>query len=287
MQKPDYLKTNIFLDSGNPEETKQIHSLLGFLDGQTTNPSLVAGNPHIQKLKENKELTEETIWVNYKEIVLDIHKIIPEGSISAEVYADKDTSVEEMLQKGRELATWFPGIYVKLPITKSGLEVAHIFAKEGININMTLCFLQEQAAAVHMATIGAKRGQVFISPFIGRLDDIGIEGLDIVKNISQMYKEWNSHVMVLGASIRNLDHLFGCMKLEADIITSPMNVLSMWAKEYGVEKDIANFVFQSSSKTPILYKNLEQKNWQEYNIQHDLTDKGLAKFSSDWKNLFS
>ena len=186
MNRPEYLKTQIFLDSGNPEETKKIKEMLGFLDGQTTNPSLVAKNPHIQELKAKGELTDATIWEKYKEVADEIHAVIPLGAISVEVYADDTTSEEAMLEQGRSLSKWFPGIFVKLPCTKIGLSVAKVFVAEGININITLCFSQEQAAAVHMATLGAKHGQVYVSPFIGRLDDIDIEGSDLIKNILKM-----------------------------------------------------------------------------------------------------
>ncbi len=285
MSKPEYLKTQIFLDSGNPEETKQAFDLLGFLNGQTTNPSLVAKNPHIIEMKDQGLLQEESIWQEYRTVAEQIHEILPNGSISVEVYADATTSYEEMLEKGRSLATWFSGIFVKLPTTKIGLSVAHVLVSENININMTLCFSQDQAAAIHMATLGAKHGQVYVSPFIGRLDDIGLEGRDIIGNILHMYRQWDSHVMVLGASIRTLDHLFYCFQNRTDIITAPLSILEAWAT-YGLEKDPKDYELLVSEKTRIDYKELPQQDWILYDINHDLTEKGIEKFSTDWKNLF-
>lgn len=286
MTRPEYLKTQIFLDSGNPTETKQAVELLGYLDGQTTNPSLVAKNPHISEMKDKGLLQGESIWQEYRTVAEQIHEILPNGSISVEVYADVTTSYEDMLEQGRKLATWFPGIFVKLPTTQIGLSVAHVLVAENINVNMTLCFSQDQAAAVHMATRGAKRGQVYISPFIGRLDDIGLEGRNIIGNILRMYRQWGSHVMVLGASIRSLDHLFYCFQNETDIITAPLSILQSWAV-YGLEKDPKDYELLTSDKTHIAYKDLHEQDWTLYDIHHDLTEKGIEKFSTDWKNLFS
>lgn len=286
MTRPEYLKTQIFLDSGNPTETKQMVELLGYLDGQTTNPSLVAKNPHISEMKDKGLLQGESIWQEYRTVAEQIHEILPNGSISVEVYADATTSYEDMLEQGRKLATWFPGIFVKLPTTQIGLSVAHVLVAENINVNMTLCFSQDQAAAVHMATRGAKRGQVYVSPFIGRLDDIGLEGRDIIGNILRMYRQWDSHVMVLGASIRSLDHLFYCFQNETDIITAPLSILQSWAV-YGLEKDPKDYELLVSDKTRIAYKDLHEQDWTLYDIHHDLTEKGIEKFSMDWKSLFN
>jgi transaldolase len=259
---------------------------LGFLDGQTTNPSLVAKNPTILELKAKGELNELVIWDRYKQVAHEIKEIIPAGAISVEVYADIDTDYETMLAKAHELAGWFPGIYVKLPITAVGLRVAHTLAGEGTNINMTLCFSQEQAAAVHAATEGARPGQVFVSPFIGRLDDIGIHGLDLIKNILFMYRAWNSHVQVLGASIRTLDHLFGCIRAGIDIITIPKSVVDLWIVQ-GIENDPEIHTFEIAEKEAIRYRDLPRQDWALYDIDHALTKKGIEKFASDWKGLFT
>jgi transaldolase len=279
------MNTKIFLDSGDPAETRHTLATLGFLDGQTTNPSLVAKNPHIQELKSQGLLNEESIWEKYRNVALEIHETIPNGAISVEVYADAETTADMMLAKARELASWFPGVYVKLPITTVGLKVAEQLVAEGVNVNMTLCFSQEQAAAVHAATRGARPGQVFVSPFIGRLDDIGQQGVHLVKNIALMYQQWNSHVRVLAASIRGLEHLFAAMKAGADIVTIPVMVADLWAT-YGVDKDISHYPLEISEKAPIQYKELPEQDWMIYDIEHPLTQKGIEKFASDWKSLF-
>ena len=283
--KPPYLTTKIFLDSGNPIDTKNTLADLGFLDGQTTNPSLVAKNPGILALKEAGKLSEETIWQEYKKVAEEIRNTIPHGSISVEVFADLETSHEEMISKGKEIASWFPGIFVKLPITHEGLVAAHQLVGEGINVNMTLCFSQEQAAAVHAATLGAT-GQVFVSPFIGRLDDHGSNGIDVIKNILLMYSNWNSHVQVLGASIRSLDHLFGCIHAGADIVTIPLPIVELW-KSRGVEHNTADYEFAMHDLKPIPYRDISEGDWVLYDIHHELTDQGIKKFVEDWKSLFS
>ncbi len=286
MSKPAHLSTKIFLDSGDPEETKKALTLLGFLDGETTNPSLVMKNPHIQELKKAGELNVATIWKDYNEVAEEIRRVIPEGSISVEVYADNETSADTMLVQARKLASWFEGIFVKVPATNIGLEVAEKLVAEGINVNVTLCFSQEQAAAVHMATVGAKPGKVYVSPFIGRLDDTGQHGLDLIKNIVKLYEAWGSHVSVLAASVRNLDHLFGSFESKADIATVPLTVLQQW-KGFGLDRDPKEYVSVASTLIPIEFKDLEQKEWNQYDLKHELTDKGIEKFAADWKSLLS
>ena len=282
----NYMYTKIFLDSGNPQEAKEAKDLLGFLDGQTTNPSLVAKNPHIQELKAKGMLDDQVIWDEYKKVALAIHEVLPNGSISAEVFSSAETSHDEMIAKGLELAGWFPGIFVKLPVTHEGLIAARQLVSEGINVNMTLCFSQEQAAAVHEATLGARPGQVYISPFIGRLDDNGYHGIDLIKNILMMYRSWESHVMVLGASIRGLEHLFECFNAGVDIVTVPLAVLKLWSA-YGVDKNPKDYILEISERRPIAYIDMPKQDWVLYNIKHELTDKGLEKFVSDWQELFT
>ena len=277
----DNKTTNIFLDSGDPNETQQAVELLGFLDGQTTNPSLVAKNPEIQERLKTKKFTRDELMDQYKTIILEIYNLIPTGKISAEVYAHSTSSVDDLVSQGRTIATWFPGIYVKLPITESGLDAAKQLVSEGISVNMTLCFTQEQAAAVHTATIDAKAtgAHVFISPFIGRLDDKGINGVDLIRNIHDMYHLWGSHVNILGASVRSREHIDQCIKLEISAMTIPLKVI-----ESLTESAIAPA--SSIALSPIIFQHLKQyDDWREYNIQHELTDTGLAKFVSDWDAL--
>ena len=328
--KPTSLKTKIFLDSGNPNETREIIKLLGFLDGQTTNPTLISKNPNARsRLEKGKGFTKEEIFKFYKEIVAEISGLIPNGSVSVEVYADKNTNHQEMLNQGREMFSWIPNAHIKYPTTYEGLTAAEQAVKEGMRINMTLCFSQEQAAAVYAATIpyssseSAQRTSrevnneamrqlnnqttkdssrqartinngmynrlglknVFVSPFIGRLDDRGENGMDLIKNIIRMYKSSDHHVEVLTASVRNLDHFLYAIKLESDIITAPFKILKEWA-EKGMPMPDESFKYNASNLKPILYQKIDlNKPWREYNIKHDLTNIGIDKFSSDWNSL--
>ena len=182
--RPANLKTKIFLDSGDPAETRAAFLALGFLDGQTTNPSLVAKNPETA----GKKFSKDELISFYRKVVEEISSLIPKGSVSVEVYADALTSAEEMLKQARIFNKWISNAHVKFPTTTEGLKAAEIAVREGIKVNMTLVFSQQQAAAVYMATKGAKKGDVFISPFAGRLDDIGENGMDVISNIVKMYK---------------------------------------------------------------------------------------------------
>lgn len=287
--------SKIFLDSGNPEETRETINLLGMgrpsnftlppmatsafsasnvkLTGQTTNPSLVAKN------LVGKKMVEVELLSFYKKIVTEISNLIPEGSVSIEVYADEKTSVEEMVSQGKIMNFWIPNAHIKLPITINGLAAAEKLAKEGIRLNMTLCFSQEQAAAVHAATWGAKKGDVFVSPFIGRLDDRGENGMDLIKNIFEMYQTNNSHVELLTASVRNVSHLIQAIEIGSDIITCPLKTIKEWS--FGSAQDKIE-----NNLRPIEHKKLDlNQPWQNFNIRHELTDVGLAKFASDWKSV--
>lgn len=279
------LATKIFLDSGNPAETREALALLGFLDGQTTNPSLVAKNPKVkEKIERGEKFGLKELKDFYKEIVREISGLIPAGSVSIEVYADRNTSAEEMLAQGREMFAWIPNAHIKYPITSAGLEAAERSVAEGMRVNMTLCFTQQQAAAVYGATHRGKRGDVYISPFIGRLYDRGENGMDLVKNILRMYQDGDGHVDVLCASVRNLEHFFGCLKIGADIITSPFAVLKEW-RANGKKMDEAKFMYYAKgAKIPYEELNL-QKDWHNFNIIHELTDAGLERFAADWNSL--
>lgn len=286
--KPENLKTKIFLDGGDPSKTKEVINLLGFLDGQTTNPTLISQNPEAAKrLKEGHKFTAEEIFNFYREVVKEISQLIKEGAISIEVYADKDTTAEEMLKQGLNMFSWILNAYIKFPTNKEGLIAAEQAVKEGLRINMTLCFDQEQAAAVYGATKGAKKGQVFVSPFIGRLDDQGQNGMQLIENILEMFKEGDGHVEVLTASARNLNHLLYAIKLGSDIITAPFAILKEWGQK-GLVLPGNNFVYDSQNLVPIPYKKIDlNKKWQEFNITHELTDKGMQKFSDDWNSLIA
>ena len=252
--------------------------MLGFLDGQTTNPSLIAKSPQVQEFLKTQKFTRADLFEKYHQIALQIREVIPTGKISAEVYADANSTVDELLEQAYKIAQWFPGIFVKLPITTAGLAAAQQLVSDDISVNMTLCFSQDQAAAVHAATKEAVNAKVYVSPFIGRLDDIDQNGADLIKNIQNMYNQWNSHVGVLGASIRSVDHVNVCMEQEISAITIPFKLI----------KEIHDGTVSTAEQkifSPIEYKDLGETVWSEYDIEHELTIKGLEKFAADWNAL--
>lgn len=279
--RPNNLTTRIFLDSGDPSETREVLSLLGFLDGQTTNPSLIAKNP----VTAGKKFTQTELLKFYRAVVEEISLLIPEGSVSIEVYADALTTADEMLKQGREFFKWIPNAHIKYPTTKEGLRAAETSVEENMRVNMTLVFSQEQAAAVYAATKGAKKGQVFVSPFAGRLDDIGERGMDLIGNIIKMYKAGDGHVEVLTASVRSVSHIREAILLDSDILTAPLKVLKDWA-DSGLLLPDENFDYRTLNLKAIEYQNLDlNKPWQDYNLRHDLTDTGIEKFAADWNKL--
>lgn len=150
---------------------------------------------------------------------------------------------------------------------------------------MTLCFTQEQAAAVYSATRGASRGSVFVSPFIGRLDDMGYNGMGLIENIMEMYRKENSHVETLVASVRNMEHFMMSLHLQADIVTCPYEILKQWADD-GMRMPDKNYKYDSSQFKSIPYKEIDgKKPWKEIPFKHELIDKGLKSFSRDWTKL--
>ncbi len=281
------LQTKIFLDSGSPKDTESYLKKLGFLDGQTTNPSLVAKNPDIQELiSQGKTFSNQELMSEYKRIIQEIHSIIPDGQISIEVYADKDSTTKDLLDQAEDMASWIPGAFIKFPTILAGLEALEIHTRNGGKANMTLVFTQEQAMAVHLATQNVQSNSVFISPFIGRLDDIRKNGLDLVSNIHQMYTEINSNVEVLAASIRNFQHIAACLSIPADILTLPTKAIDSWeSQNFNIPQ---SYDYTKPELNKIDYKNLNQiTDWKELDITHDLTTKGLAKFAEDWNGLLT
>lgn len=285
--KPKNLKTKIFLDSGDPNETKKMIEMLGFLDGQTTNPSLIAKNPEvIERINKKDKFTKKEIYSLYKKIIQEISKQIPKGSVSVEVYANFNMTSGQLLKEAEEMYSWIPNAHIKLPIIKEGIKAAHKAVQEGMRVNMTLCFNQEQSAAVFLATKGAKKGDVFISPFIGRLDDIGQNGISLISNILKSYKRnKDNHVEVLAASVRNLPHFLSSLSLECDIITAPFAVLSEWAeKGFPVPGD--SFVYKNSFKKIPFKDSLESNGkWKNISLENELTRKGVERFCADWDKL--
>lgn len=208
-----------FIDTANLDEIKEANEL-GMIDGVTTNPSLVA--------KEGN--------VDFKEHIAKICSIV-KGDVSAEVTA-LDTA--GMLEQGRELAKIAPNVVVKCPLTLEGLKATRVLTDEGTGVNVTLCFSATQAI------MAAKAGAKYISPFIGRLDDIGQNGMQLIQDIVQIYGNYDFKTQVLAASIRHPMHIVDCGLIGADVATIPFKVITQLVK-------------------------------------HPLTDKGLEGFLSDWK----
>ncbi len=143
-------KTKILVDRGDPDETLRVKELIGFVDGQTTNPSLIAKNPEILKrVASGNSLSAQEEKDEYKKIVQAISPSVGDAGVSIEVFADMDTIAEEMLAQGEEMFSWVPNAYIKYPCTREGLRAALLSVPRNFRINMTLCFSQEQAAAVY------------------------------------------------------------------------------------------------------------------------------------------
>jgi transaldolase len=208
-----------FLDTANLDEIRQGMSF-GVIDGITTNPTLVA--------KEKRP---------FREHVIEICNIVKDGVVNAEVVS---TDTPNILREAREIATWHPNVVVKLPTIPDGVRALSILSKEGIRINMTLVFSAPQALIV------AKAGAYFVSPFLGRLDDIAADGLTLLREIMDIYEAYDFPTQVLAASLRHPLHVVAAARMGAHIGTMP-------------------------------YKVFEQL------FKHPLTDKGLEGFLKDWE----
>ena len=210
----------LFLDTASVNEIRTMWEV-GILDGVTTNPTLVA--------KEGRK---------FEEVLREVCALgVP--SVSAEVVA---TDTEGMLREGRHLREIHPAIYVKVPMTAPGLKATKILAKEGTRVNMTLVFSANQAL------LAAKVGAAYVSPFIGRLDDQGELGMDLIRDIVQIYRNYSFATKVIVASVRHPVHVLEAAKIGADIVTMPYSVM-------------------------------------EKLVQHPLTDIGLARFLKDWEKV--
>lgn len=213
-----------FIDTANLEQIREAQDL-GILDGVTTNPSLMA--------KEGIS-GAEAIKQHYKTICE-----IVDGDISVEVLS---TTYEEMIKEGEELAAIHPNIVVKIPMIKDGVKALKYFSDKGIKTNCTLIFSAGQAL------LAAKAGATYVSPFLGRLDDISTDGLNLIEEIRTIYNNYMYDTEILAASIRSPMHIINCAKIGADVITSPLSsILSL--------------------------------------LKHPLTDLGLAQFVADAKKL--
>ena len=207
-----------FIDSDDLDAISELADI-GLVDGVTTNPSIIA--------KSGRD---------FKEVIAEICKLTP-GHVSAEVVA---TNAKEMISEGRTLRKIADNVCVKLPLTMDGLKACNTLSKEGIPTNVTLCFSPNQAL------LAAKVGATYISPFIGRLDDITLDGLELIEDIRTIYDNYGFETEILAASIRSVNHVKDCALVGADVMTAPPKVV----------KSLAN---------------------------HVLTDKGLAAFLKDWE----
>ena len=282
-------KTKILVDGGDPDETLRVKKLLGFVDGQTTNPSLIAKNPDIQqKIASGHSLTSQEEQDEYRKIVQTISPLVGDAGVSIEVFADLNTSAEDMLAQGQEMFTWIPNAYIKYPSTHEGLRAAEMSVRKKMRVNMTLCFSQEQAAAIYAATKGSK-DPVYVSPFVGRLDDRGENGIDLIKNIKTMYRNGDGHVHVLAASIRHLEHLLASFALNSELATVPAKLLEQWAAS-NFPMPPRDFSYKAADEKgqplkPIAYKELDlNRPWESFDISHELTTKGIQKFVADYQS---
>jgi transaldolase len=283
-------KTKILVDGGDPEETLRVKKLIGFVDGQTTNPSLIAKNPEIQqRIASGHNLSGQEEKDEYKKIVQAISPLVGHAGVSIEVFADLGTTGEEMLAQAEEMFSWIPNAYIKYPCTREGLRAAEMSVPRQIRVNMTLCFSQDQAAAVYAATKGAKE-PVYVSPFVGRLDDRGENGMDVVKNIKKMYRNGDGHVHVLAASIRHVEHLLASFAAGVELTTVPAKVLMEWATQaFPMPDQDFSYKAVDASNRPlkaIPYKELDLKlPWQSFDSGHELTKIGIQKFVADYRSV--
>lgn len=282
-------RSKILVDGGDPQETTRIKRLVGYVDGQTTNPTLIAKNPEVRTLvSSGRKFSSREELDEYKKIVQSISRLVGDAGVSIEVFADLDTTAEDMLAQGRQMFSWISNAYIKYPCTHEGLRAAQISVREDLRVNMTLCFSQEQAAAVYAATKGSK-APVYVSPFVGRLDDHGENGMDLVGNIKQMYEAGDGHVHVLAASIRHLKHLLGSFALRAELVTAPSKVWEEWAAS-SFPLPRADFAYQGTDKADrplkaIAYKSVDlNRAWDSFDIRHELTTQGIEQFVADYKS---
>ena len=212
-----------FVDTANVEEIRKANDM-GIICGVTTNPSLIA--------KEGRD---------FNQVIAEIASIV-DGPISGEVKATT-TDAKGMIKEGREIAAIHPNMVVKIPMTVEGLKAVKVLHAEGIKTNVTLIFSAAQAL------LAARAGATYVSPFLGRLDDISMPGIDLINEITEIFMMHDIQTEIIAASIRNPIHVIDCAKAGADIATVP-------------------------------YKVLEQM------TKHPLTDQGIAKFQADYKAVF-
>lgn len=207
-----------FIDTANLAQIQEAHDL-GVLDGVTTNPTLMA--------KEG--ITGEENVINHYKAICEI----TDGDVSAEVIA---TTFEEMVREGEELAKLDPKIVVKVPMIKDGVKAIKYFTQKGIKTNCTLVFSAGQAL------LAAKAGATYVSPFIGRLDDISTDGLTLIEDIRTIYDNYGFETQILAASVRHAMHIVNCAKIGADVITGPLAAITALLKHPLTDSGLAQFL---------------------------------------------
>lgn len=212
-----------FIDTANLQQIQEAQDL-GVLDGVTTNPSLMA--------KEGIS-GEDNVNNHYKAICE-----IVEGDVSAEVIS---TTYEEMVREGELLAGLHPRIVVKVPMTRDGVKAIKYFSQKGIKTNCTLIFSAGQAL------LAAKAGATYVSPFIGRLDDISVNGLDLIGEIRKIYDNYTYETQILAASVRHSAHILGCAKIGADVMTGPLSAITALLKHPLTDSGLAQFLADHQS----------------------------------------
>jgi transaldolase len=298
--------TKFLLDSGDPIEYREIAALAKEkgteLWGATTNPSLIA------KKLAGEKVTQEKALDLQKELVMEILEIVP-GAVSAEVYAETTTTAEQMIEQGRDIAKWHERIYVKLPTTLAGFKARTALRKEGIVINNTLVFSQEQVYAICLHeqlvekeyNVTNKFWPSFISPFLGRLDDIGEDGIAMLRHSMELKnRQFRPEITwMLSASIRNTYHVKETIAANAEIMTAPATVYKEWFNLSEEQKKSLENPAKNLQEIPQWQPSDEIKNIQTIeallqametavlNIKHPLTDKGIEKFTADWKTIIS
>lgn len=278
-------KTRIFLDAGSAEDSKKAISIYPELDGQTTNPTIISKNKFLlDKIESGRKFD---INNDYKKIIQQINNVIPKKSISIEVYADAKTTASEMLDQGQEFNKWVPNAYIKLPLTEQGIIAAQSLIKNDVNVNMTLNFSLKQAFALHLACediLKNSNADMLISPFIGRLDDINQDGLQLAVDIQNLFENINSEIKVLASSIRSYQAIKQVISNEIDIITIPSKYFTKKIYDYFVSsKDQSIRLISDTSKFIDQYQNTA--NWKDIDIRFSMTDSGLEKFANDWNNI--
>ncbi|MBI4078717.1 MAG: hypothetical protein HY429_00230 [Candidatus Levybacteria bacterium] len=304
--------TRFLLDSGDPDEYREISSLAKQkgqeLWGSTTNPTLIA------KTISSKKITQDEAIALQKEIALEILKIVP-GAVSVEVYADEITTAKEMISQGRDFAAWDKRIVVKIPTNIEGFKARSVLRKDGILTNNTLVFSLEQIFAIclHEEIIQQTYGPInsfsgwppFVSPFVGRLDDSGVDGMELVEQSMVMKQKLNftfpqgRKVWMLEASVRSTSHIKRGINAEVELLTAPATVYKEWFTLKSEEREkldtqqyaaslsdlpkweIPHHLLPTATEDAFFHLLTTDK----LNIRHPLTDKGILRFAEDWKSI--